>query len=250
MDLFTVIPHFGQKALLAGCLESLESLEWKEGRSRIMVIDQDPPKVNRYFTWPVNEGIKWALKEAAGERALVWVLNADTQVLPDTATAALACFEEEGWGKCGMVGQKNLAMDDPDFIFWGGSKQCYPSGRHKSGRVSLGQLTERTEEEWVTFASAIMSTDMIQDVGLLDKTMRHVCSDSDYCFRARAAGWKLFYEPKSVILHKVGSSHHTTNESLKGIMASDQEVFQAKWLSDRLFKQLTEYNTREYLRRR
>jgi GT2 family glycosyltransferase len=32
--------------------------------------------------------------------------------------------------------------------------------------------------------------------------------DSDLCFRAWKSGWKLFYEPRSVVYHKGGVSFH------------------------------------------
>ena len=248
-ELMVVIPHYGDDTLLERCIASLNDAGILS--RQIVVVSQNPPMQNRLFTWAINHGIDMALarREDPNGECVIWLLNNDTVVQKDTHTQALRCFEEEGWERCGIVGTRCQALSEPDFIFWGGSKRCYPTGQHKSGRISLDQLKDRTEEEWVTFASAFINARVIREIGLLDKTLKHVCSDADYSFRARAAGWRCYYEPKSSILHAVGSSHHTADNNLKRIMGEDMERFYDKWIGNGLFKQLTEYKDREHLRR-
>ena len=47
---------------------------------------------------------------------------------------------------------------------------------------------------------------MLEEIGLLDETMRFICSDVDYSFTARARGWKVWLSAKARGLHKPGAS--------------------------------------------
>jgi GT2 family glycosyltransferase len=232
-----VIPFYGDPHPLDVCLKSLGP------DVSPVVINSNPPHKRKYFTEAVNVGIRQAMsfRHDSTDYA-IWVLNADTVVKPDTVANALKVFDEEGWDKTGIVATQCLLARDQDIIVFGGAKQCYPNGAHKNGRVSAGDLRIRTEEDWVSFASVFINARLIRDIGLLDKTLEHVCSDSDYSLRARAAGWKLFYEPTSKVVHQVGSSNHTTDAVLAQVMRRDKDRFKAKWLSGGLFRQLSSYD--------
>lgn len=247
-DLYVVMPHYGPQEVLDRCLASLAKMRWhdREGiDGHLYIIDQNPPNRNRYFTWAINRGLRRVLRARDRSReCMIWLLNDDTEVEPDTALQAEACFEEEGWGKCGLVGTRCVKLGEPDRIVWGGSGPCYPNGVHKCGSVAAGQLNLRTEEEWITFASVFVNARTVEDIGLLDQTMEHICSDSDYCFRARAGGWKCFHEPKAVVHHAVGTSNHTRDPVLIGVMRADRERFKAKWITGALFRQLTVHEVR------
>jgi GT2 family glycosyltransferase len=198
------------------------------------------------FTAGVNAGITRALRqrrESGGgtPHCLIWVLNNDTRVEPDCVRAAVQCFNDMGWAQTAAVGSRNLMMERPDLIAWGGSKECFPAGNHKTGLVSKGDLAMRTEEEWLTFASVFLNRDAVEGIGLLDRNLRHICSDSDYCFRLRAQGWHCYYEPASVVLHAVGTSNRNASMELMGIMRKDAEYFMKKWVRPGLFNTLTQY---------
>jgi GT2 family glycosyltransferase len=232
-----VIPFYGDRTPLEKCLESIRV---SAPAITPFVVDSNPPRKRMYFTEAVNHGVRMAMGAGA---EVIWVLNADTEIDPETIPNALKCFEEEPG--CGLVGTRCVLMSDPDRIFWGGSKQCYPAGKHKSGSVSAGDLDKRTEEEWITFASVFVKRSVFAEIGLLDKTLQHVCSDADFCFRARAAGWKCFYEPTSVVKHVVGSSHHTQDPLLQQVIHRDMVRFKEKWISGGLFRKLTVYDPRK-----
>ncbi len=247
-DVWCVIPHYGDDALLAQCLDSLKRLDYPEelfNESRIIVINNNPPNDNLLYTGSINKGIRKiqdAYCEAGRPRhCVVWLLNNDTMVDKNCIAAAVNCFQSEGWESTGIVGSKNVRMDNPDFISWGGSGQCMPYGKHKHGYVSKGDLSVRTEEEWATFACLFLNFELISEIGLLDKNMRHVCSDSDYCFRARAQGWKCFYEPDSIVQHVVNASHKSPPLDFNNIVQNDKQYFFRKWISYDLYNSLTSY---------
>jgi GT2 family glycosyltransferase len=219
MKLITVIPHYGPDSLID---RIKDYPQWDE----LIVIDNN--KNNVYFTAAINDGIKQAAVKGAD---IIWLLNNDA--IPDSLCSqhAIECFLQEGIGKCGIVGSQNRLLSDRDHISWGGSLEAYPYGRHKSGLVSHADLQERTQEQWITFASAFINVSMIEEIGLLDENMKHIGSDSDYCYRARQAGWKCYHEPKSIIYHDAGSSAHTPDTKLQLIKQADMEVWRNKWVT-------------------
>lgn len=247
-EVYCVIPHYGDDALLQRCLDSLGQIDYPTdlfNPDHIVVTNNNPPNTNLLFTAGVNAGIhkvrQLRLEKRPAARCLIWVLNNDTRVEPDCVHAAARCFMEMAWDKTGAVGSRNLLMERPDVIAWGGSKECFPAGNHKTGSVAKGDLALRTEEEWLTFASVFLNQDAIEAIGLLDRNLRHICSDSDYCFRLRAQGWHCYYEPTSVVLHAVGTSNRNASPELIGIMRKDAEYFMSKWVRPGLFNSLTKY---------
>ncbi|MHB1938950.1 MAG: tetratricopeptide repeat protein [Acidobacteriaceae bacterium] len=246
--LWCVIPHYGSDTLLDRCVSSLRGVAYPEplfGTERIVVVNNNPPNQNLLFTGAVNTGIAQILQQIRNQptntRYLVWVLNNDTIVEPDCVAAAVRCFREMGWNRAGLVGSRNVQMDQPDLIVWGGSYACFPAGRHKSGWVSKGDLDRRTEEEWISFSSVFLNGRMIEEIGVLDRNLRHIGSDSDYCLRARAQGWRCYYEPRSTIRHAVGTSNRNASLELRRIMQEDMRYFRGKWLDGSLFASLTHY---------
>ena len=224
MKTMVVIPHFGSDALLERCLEGVYANKDMDSDSVIVV---DNNKQNRMFTVGINVGIVEALERGA---EYVWVLNNDTIPDRDYLTNSLDRFRKSR--RCGMVGGKNLRMDDPDRIFWGGSGRSFPSGRHKMGRVSNNDLNKATIEPWCTFSSVIIDARMFSLVGLPDEQFLMICSDSDYCFRIRLAGYQVWYEPRSNVLHHLGASNKGASShspEMLAILRRDQKRFFDKW---------------------
>ena len=179
------------------------------------------------FTAGVNEGIRKSFQKKA---KYIWILNNDTIPSSDYLEHSLNRFDRSR--QCGLVGGKNLRMDDPDKIFWGGSGRSFPSGRCKMGRVSNNDLDIATIEPWGPFSSVVVNTELIPLIGLLDEQFLMICSDSDYCFRIRLVGYDIWYEPKSVVLHRLGASSKNKEdhrpEMLK-VLQTDQKRFFKKW---------------------
>jgi GT2 family glycosyltransferase len=248
-EIWCVVPHYGGDDVLDRCRDSVLSVDYPQdlfGPKQLIVVDNNPPHPNLLFTGGVNGGIRQVMRErcrlARNHRCLTLVLNNDTVVEPECFLRAVECFIEQGWSTTGIVGPRNVRMSDPDRIFWGGSLQCFPAGKHKTGFVSRGDLAERTEEEWITFSAAFLNMEMVEQIGLLDRNLRHIGSDSDYCFRARTQGWRLYHEPDAVVRHAVGTSGGDAPDWLRNVMRQDMAYFAQKWLNPGgLFNALTRY---------
>jgi GT2 family glycosyltransferase len=82
------------------------------------------------------------------------------------------------------------------------------------GRVfrSLGYVTQFSKpasfgsNTFLTFASVLIRSEVFTQIGLLDEQYFMYFDDSDYCFRARNAGWKLAIAADTAVLHKEGGT--------------------------------------------
>ena len=59
---------------------------------------------------------------------------------------------------------------------------------------------------WISFACVMVRRQVIDQIGLLDDGYFMYVEDTDYCRRARAAGWEIWYWPASRVVHLRGGS--------------------------------------------
>ena len=206
-----IIVWYGDRTDLDACIASVEK---NCTDYELRVIDNN--KVNLGFTKAVNTGIK------AGTCPYVWLINQDAIVLPGAQEALIYRFSYHH--KVGIVGSMQRDPDDQDLIRHGGTLRAFPSGIHKGGRISMGHGQIPEKNTWVNFASAMLRRSMIDEIGPLDEQMFLVYSDSDYCYVARRAGWDVWYEPRSQVLHKLKASRGTSEWHQK-----DMQAFMKKW---------------------
>lgn len=199
---------------------------------------RDNNEDNIGFTLANNQLIKRAFSFVADEDASpaewIWLLNNDTQV-PRETLLALDNVLSSVDNKVGLIGFQIRSMDDKDLIHHAGTGDCFPTGVHKSGSAKLNQFNKPTNEKWVTFASVLIRREVFEDIGMLDGNMKFIGSDSDFCFRARNAGWKIVYEPKMMIYHKIGQSAANPAPEVSRQMQQDMDYFQNKWINGKLF---------------
>jgi len=64
-------------------------------------------------------------------------------------------------------------------------------------------LIYQVEEEvlFVSTAAFLMKSEVPEKIGLFDPTFFHGLDDSDFCWRARIAGFKIFYVPNAIAYH-------------------------------------------------
>jgi GT2 family glycosyltransferase len=79
---------------------------------------------------------------------------------------------------------------------------------------------------------------MLREIGLLDESMKFICSDADISFTARSRGWQCLVVPSAFVEHELGGSASLTNEWLNKIKLEDQLYFSQKWLTGELYRGL------------
>lgn len=157
-------------------------------------------------------------------------LNNDTQVQEEWLSSLIKLIESDD--KIGMVG----------------SKLVYPDGRlQEAGGIiwndasgwNYGRLDDPTkpdynyvrEVDYISGASIMLSKELWNEIGGFDK--RYIPAyyeDTDLAFEVRRHGYKVMYQPKSVVVHFEGVSNGTDiNSGIKKYQQDNREKFLGKW---------------------
>lgn len=221
-----IIPAFKNKAQLNTCIQHLE-------RQTVPcdIFVRDNSEDNVFFTAAVNEGIKHFL---SADCPYMLALNQDMYLKPNAVEEMVAFMEAHP--KCGIGAPLQLDHDKPDHVIWGGSLDAFPAGKHHTGPVS--QYSEPRQVLWANGACMMLRKDMIQDIGLLDKNLVFIGSDSDYSFTARARDWEVWCITTAQGCHEHGASGGTSDPFLQNLKKKDMLYFGKKWLTDGLYRDL------------
>ena len=236
MDCSIIIVSFNTKAFLARCLESLFK-KLKKNTFEVIVIDNESsdgsaemvkknfPKVNfiqNKKNLGFGEANNLAAKKALG-KYLVF-LNPDTYLLDDSFFSAID-FMKKNKG-IGILGPKIL-LEDRQTI------QPYSFGFEPNflsliyERFSPSDDIKIKEVGWVTGACLFIRADLFNAIGGFDRRFFMYFEDIDLCMEARKRGFKVYFYPKTKIVHLLGKSL-TKNLERKKIYWTSQKKFYQK----------------------
>lgn len=188
----------------------------KQIRKKYPMVTILEEKKNVGFSGGNNRGIRYVIDKGVD---YVWLLNNDT-TSDEKALGALVkgCNETNS----GIVGSKIYFSKGREFhnnrykpselgkvIWYAGGEIDWANmyGRHRGvDEVDVGQYDERGETEFVSGCSMLVQREVIERIGMLDEKFFVYWEDVDFCLRAKNYGYKICYEPKSVIWHKNASS--------------------------------------------
>ena len=207
-----VIPTHDGKGLLAACLDSVRRLDYPRHRLETIVVDNissdgTAPWLRRRYPWvrvlrnaensycgANNMGIRRA------KGAYVAFLNNDAVV-------------DKAWLK-GLVAR----AETDERIAGVTGKVLFPDGRingagHQHlkpfyvrdrgfGERDRGQYDSVSELDSISLCAALFRRASLIDAGLLDEDFVMYYEDVELCHRLRRKGWKLLYEPGSVVRHR------------------------------------------------
>ena len=186
---------------------------------------------NRRFAGGNNAGIQKAFADGAD---FVLLLNNDTIVDPGFLSALLGRIRSEE--RCGMVVPKIYYHHQPDMLWYAGGEISFWTGtmRHRGIReVDHGQYDTATDTEYATGCCLLVSRELIARAGQLDESFFIYSEDADWSVRARRAGYRIIYEPRARIWHKlsVSTGGHLSAFKLKNKALSNFRFFAryARW---------------------
>jgi GT2 family glycosyltransferase len=228
VDLSIIIVNWNTKEYLVRCLKSIFEME-KKGPWEVFVVDNGSldgsadevkrlfpdtkviqNRENLGFARATNQG----LKEAAGGYCLL--LNPDTSIRIGSIESLLFFMEH-----CPEAGIAGVQLLDED-----GSRQNsianYPTLATELLNKSLLRriLPERfpgkekahsrpIEVESVIGACMIVRRKAMDEVGPLDEDYFLFLEETDWCYRMRKAGWKVYHVPSAEVYHFQGKSAET-----------------------------------------
>lgn len=188
-----------------------------------------------------------ALKQVHGR--IVVLLNPDTVVQENTFIAVRDFFESQAGRGAGMVGCKILNPDGTlqlacrrsfptpwvAFTRLSGLSALFPRSR-LFGKYNLTYLDADAVAEVEAISGSFMAVrrEVLTTVGLLDERFFLYGEDLDWCFRLRAAGWKIYYVPQTQIIHFKGESSKRSNLDSVRVFYQAMHIFARKHFRARL----------------
>jgi N-acetylglucosaminyl-diphospho-decaprenol L-rhamnosyltransferase len=183
-------------------------------------ISLQPLPKNGGFAYGNNEAIRPAL--AGGDPPdYVLLLNPDT-VVRLGAIGALLQFMDANPG----VGIAGSRLEDPDGTPQRSAFRFHSAPAEFENTFRLGLVSRLMHDrvvapdvpqaacqmDWVSGASMIVRRKVFEDVGLLDERYFMYFEETDFCLRAKRAGWTCWYVPASRVVHLVGQCSGVTDK--------------------------------------
>jgi GT2 family glycosyltransferase len=151
-----------------------------------------------------NVGIRYALDRGAD---FILLLNNDTTVDPMLLDELLGAAERHP--AVGCFGPWIFYMHEPDRLWfsrseWSPAKSAFTAPG--KGRPASEVPTEPADTEYVCGAALFFRAEVAREIGLFDERFFLVYEDSDWCFRARRAGFGCMMVPAARVWHRIGTS--------------------------------------------
>jgi N-acetylglucosaminyl-diphospho-decaprenol L-rhamnosyltransferase len=217
----------GCRRYVEACLESLRAAPATDVEQRVIVVDNASYDGTETIVRRCADAIWWPLGRNAGFSAAnnvvlrdssadyVLLLNPDTEVAPGTLDRCVARMRADD--RIGVLGcrlENHDGRPDPN------AKRTLPTRGAALRRLSfvdrvLGASSYHTPELGfgedgavgaVSGAFMMIRRALLADVGLLDKGFWMYGEDLDYCARAAAAGWLVWYEGGAATVHVKGGA--------------------------------------------
>lgn len=183
-----------------------------------------------------------AAQQAQGE--YIVFLNNDTQVQKDWLIELLSLIKSNA--KIGLVGSKliypdGLLQEAGGIIWQDGSAHNF--GNHDN--PNRPEYCYVKEADYISGASIMITKNLWKEIGGFDEVfLPAYCEDSDLCFQVRKRGYKVMYQPFSVVVHFEGLSHGTDlDKGIKKHQTINQRKFRERWASELKKKSKNSENT-------
>src|SRR5207253_5468490 len=173
-----------------------------------------------------NLGIRYALDRGAD---FILILNNDTTVDPILLDELVRAAEQHP--EAGCFGPWIFYMDEPDRLWFTRSEwdsAVYAFTAPGKGRLGAELPEETTNTEYVCGAALFFRAGIARDVGLLDERFFLVYEDSDWCFRARRAGFECVTVPTARVWHKIGTSFGSEASPLRTYFSTRNKLLWAE----------------------
>lgn len=209
-----MIPNLNGMAFIGDCLRSLEHQDFKD--FEVVIVDNGSTDgsvklVRNEFPWlgkmienPTNMGFAKACNQGieASEGTYVALLNNDTEAHSGWLAELVKAADEHP--DIGMFASKTLFFDNRNVIDTAGHL-IYPDGLNRGrGRLEVdrGQYDDKLDVFSPSGCAALYRKRLFDEVGLFDEHHFAYGDDIDIGFRARLAGWKCVFVPRSVVYHR------------------------------------------------
>lgn len=151
-----------------------------------------------------NVGIRYALDHSAD---YVLLLNNDTVVDSNLLTAFYQASMDVP--DAGVFGAKIYFYTRPTRLWYAGAlwRKDIMRFEHVGFDKEDGpQFSDLVETDYVTGCALFARAEVFRNIGLLDEDYFLTYEETDWCYRARAAGFRNMYVPSAMLWHKISVS--------------------------------------------
>lgn len=213
---FTVILNTNRRDDTLACLASLEEgdydnhsiivLDNNSADGSVQAVSTSFPAVhivrlneNRGYAGNNNVGMRAALDQGA---EWIFILNEDTVLAPDCLSRLVEVGESDS--RIGMVGPMVYHYSEPEIIQSAGGwvNRVWESGHIGKNERDRGQFATPRSVDWLTGCGILARREVLEQVGLLDERFFIYWEETEWCIRARRAGWVLVHVPGARLWHK------------------------------------------------
>ncbi len=235
MKVSIVIPNWNGEKLLPTCLESLFKLDHKDIEvivvdnnshdDSVRLINKNFPQTkvikldeNTGFSYAVNQGIK------ISSGNLICLLNNDTEVQPDWLTNLVDTFSLDS--NIGIVTSKLINFYNRTLVDAAGDKMNIVGQAKSRGYQEDIKLWDRGGYVFsATGGASIYKREVFDNVGLFEETYYMYFEDADLCYRAQKAGFKVYYQPTSIVYHMQRASSNKRKKLLEFLLYRNFVLF-------------------------
>ena len=174
-----------------------------------------------------NVGIKYALERGAD---YILLLNNDTVVAPDILDAFL--MAADAYPNAGVYGGKIYYDGEPDRIWYAGGvwdKKLRDFIHIGQGEIDdAGKYDGIAETEYICGCAMFVKRQVFEQVGGFDSDFFLTYEESDWCFRARRAGYSCLVVPQARVWHKISRSFGSEASPLLAYFLTRNRLYWAK----------------------
>lgn len=135
-----------------------------------------------------------------------WLLNNDTVVDPNALTPLVETLE--GDKQVGIVGSKIYYYGTNKIWFVGGKVNTWTGLTKHIGikEEDIGQYDQVKEVDYITGCSLFFRRELLKTVGYMSEDYFLYYEETEWNIRVKQKGWKVLYNPSSIVFHKVSAS--------------------------------------------
>lgn len=172
-----------------------------------------------------------AAEQARGRYILF--LNNDTRVTPGWLSSLVELIESDA--SIGMVGSKLIYPDgrlqEAGGILWSNGTGWNYGRLDDPAKAAYNYVKD---VDYISGAAILLSVKLWKELGGFDERFAPAyCEDADLAFAVRDAGYRVVYQPKSVVIHYEGISNGTdTGSGIKRYQVENGVKLREKWAEE------------------